>query len=118
MKRLESLTKYVVSPNIRFYGGFIYDGEDIFLCDDKEKSKDYYLRVKQTIENNVLISDITKRYKLKNGKKIKEKSHLEIEIEKGQKLVYIEGIGFTISEYKMIEIDEAIKYYKILKNGE
>lgn len=115
MKQLTELTKYVIAPNIRFYGGFIYDGKDMFLCDDKEKGKDYYVRVKQVIENNILKSDVTKRYKMQNGKKVKEKSHLEIEIEKGQKLVYVEGTGYTIPEYKMVTIDEAINHYKILK---
>ena len=47
MKKLEALTKYVIIPNVRFYGGFIYDGEDIFLCDDTDEDEDYYIHIKQ-----------------------------------------------------------------------
>ena len=41
MKQLEKLEKYVITPNVRFYGGFKYDGEDIFLCDDKIDEKNF-----------------------------------------------------------------------------
>ena len=34
MKKIEKLDKYFITPKPRFYGGFKYDGEDIFLCDD------------------------------------------------------------------------------------
>ena len=34
MKKLEKLEKYVIIPNTRFYGGYVFDGEDINLCDD------------------------------------------------------------------------------------
>ncbi len=115
MKQITELIKYVIVPNVRFYGGFIYEGEDMFLCDDKDKGKDFFIRVKQTIEKDILKTDIIKKYKMSNGKKVKEKSHLEIEIDKGQKLIYVEGIGYTIPEYKMVEIDEAISHYNLLK---
>ena len=29
IKKLESLEKYVITPNVRFYGGYVYNGEDI-----------------------------------------------------------------------------------------
>lgn len=115
MRKLEDLTKYVITPNVRFYGGFIYDGEDIFLCDDEEKDEDYELHVTQKILNNVLITDGEKEYKTLKGKQVKEKWHQEVEIEKGQKIIYLEGQGFTLSEYKMITIDEAKDIYELLK---
>ena len=50
MKKLEKLEKYVVTPNVGFYGGFIYDGEDVFLCDDHDTDEGYNLIVTQKIE--------------------------------------------------------------------
>ena len=115
MKKIEKLDKYVILPNVGFYGGFVYDGEDIFLCEDHDTDEDYDFVVKQEIKNNILITDLTREYKVKE-KKIKEESHLEVEVEKGQLLVYVEGTGYTIPEYRMCKIDEAIKQYSLLKN--
>lgn len=115
MKKLESLEKYVVVPNVGFYGGFKYDGEDIVLCDDHDVDAGYDFKVKQRIETDVLITDIERSYERKNGKKVTEKSHQEVELEKGQLLVYVEGLGFTIPEYNMCLIDEAIGQYNLLK---
>lgn len=115
MKKLEDLTKYVITPNVRFYGGFIYDGEDIFLCDDTDEDEEYFFHVRQSIKNNILITDGEKEYKTLKEKKVKDKWHQEVEIEKGQKLIYLEGQGFTLSEYKMVTIDEAKDIYELLK---
>jgi hypothetical protein len=115
MKQLESLEKYVIVPNVGFYGGFEYDGEDIFLCDDHDTDAGYDFKVRQEIKNNVLITDVERTYTRQNEKSVKEISHQEVELEKGQLLVYVEGIGFTISEYKMCKIDEAVQQYELLK---
>ena len=117
MKKIEKLDKYVILPNISFYGGFIFDGKDIFLCEDHDIDEDYDFKVKQEIKNGILITDLIREYVVK-GKKIKESSHLEVEIEKGQLLVYVEGTGYTMPEYRMCNIDEAIKQYSILKGEE
>lgn len=118
MKQLENLEKYVIVPNVGFYGGFVYDGEDIFLCDDHDTDIGYDFHVLQSIANNMLITDIEKEYVRPNGKIVKETAHQEVEIEKGQLLVYVEGTGFTISEYRMCLIDDAIKQYELLKGTE
>ena len=115
MKQLENLEKYVIVPNVGFYGGFVYDGEDIFLCDDHDTDEGYDFHVLQSIANNMLITDIEKEYVRSNGKKVKETAHQEVEIEKGQLLVYVEGTGFTICEYRMCLVDDAIKQYEMLK---
>ena len=130
MEKLEKLEKYVITPNVRFYGGFRYEGRDIELCDDT--NKDYVkvqqedesiidkeiasIRVRQKIINSILITDIEAEREMKNGKKIKEKSHMEIELEENQLLVYVEGQGFVIPEYNMLKIDEAIERYELLKS--
>lgn len=130
MEKLESLEKYVITPNVRFYGGFKYEGKDIELCDDTDKE---YIteeqedgsvmqkeisstRVQQKIINSILITDIESEYEMRNGKKVKEKSHLEIELEVNQLLIYSEHQGFVIPEYKMLKIDEAIERYELLKS--
>lgn len=115
MKKLEKLEKYVVLPNVGFYGGFEYDGEDIFLCDDHDEDEGYDFRVTQEIKDNKLITDLKRSYERKNGKVVVEASHLEVEIEKGDLLVYVEGTGFTIPEYRMCKIDQAIDQYNLLK---
>lgn len=113
MKQLEHLDKYVIVPNVGFYGGFKYDGEDVFLCNDHDTDADYDMHVIQRIENNVLITDLERSYLRPNGKKVTERSHQEVEIEVGQVLVYVQGIGFTISEYQMCLVEEAIAQYSL-----
>ena len=115
MKKLEKLEKYVITPNVNFYGGFIYDGEDIFLCDDKVEEENFKVTIKQVIENNILKTDGTKEYKTNKDKRVKESWHQEVEIDKGQLLIYVEDVGFTISEYKMVTIDGAKEIYDLLK---
>lgn len=115
MKNLEKLDKYVILPNVNFYGGFVYDGQDMALCDDHDTDEGYDFKVKQRIEKDVLITDIECSHTRKNGKLVKEKSHLEVEIEAGQLLVYVQGTGFTLPEYRMCMIDEAIGQYELLK---
>lgn len=115
MRKLEKLEKYVITPNVRFYGGFKYDGQDIFLCDDKIEEENFKISVKQIIKDNVLITDGTKEYMTNKGKHVKESWHQEVEIDEGQLLVYVEDVGFTISEYKMATIEEAQEIYELLK---
>lgn len=115
MKQLEHLDKYVVVPNVGFYGGFRYDGEDIALCDDHDTDEGYDFKVVQLIQGDVLITDMERTYLRKNGKQVAERSHQEVQIEKGQLLVYVEGVGFTIPEYRMCLVDAAIEQYRMLK---
>jgi len=115
MKEIEKLNKYVIVPNVGFYGGFQYDGEDIYLCDDHDTDEGYDFKVTQKIQGDVLITDMERTYLRKNGKKVTEKSHQEVEIEKGQLLVYVEGMGYTIPEYRMCTVEEAIGQYELLK---
>jgi len=115
MKKIEKLDKYVIVPNVGFYGGFIYDGEDIFLCEDHDIDEGYDFKVRQEIKNNYLVTNIEREYTTTKDKKVKETSHLEVEIEKGQLLVYVEGTGYTLPEFRMCKVDEAIEQYKILK---
>lgn len=115
MKTLETLEKYVIVPNVGFYGGYIFDGQDIFLCDDHDVDGDYEFKVTQKIENGTLITDINRMYERKNGKKVTEVSHQEVELEEGTLLVYVQGTGFTIPEYRMCKVDSAIEQYELLK---
>lgn len=74
MDKLEKLDKYVITPNVKFYGGYIYDGKDIELCDDNDAQYDneekvYDINIKQYIEESILYTDINQEYIMKNGKK-------------------------------------------------
>lgn len=115
MKKIEKLDKYVMLPNVGFYGGFIYDGEDIFLCEDHDQDEDYDFIVKQEIKDNILYTDLTREYTVQ-GKKTKEVSHLELEVKEGDLIVYIEGLGYTIPEKRLCTIQEAQDQYELLKN--
>lgn len=115
MKTLNNLEKYVILPNVGFYGGYVFDGEDIFLCEDHDTDEGYDFKVTQKIENGTLITDLERTYTRKNGMTVTESSHQEVELEEGQLLVYVEGTGFTISEYRMCKINEAIEQYELLK---
>lgn len=115
MKQIDKLEKYVVVPNVRFYGGYRYTGEDVILCNDHDEDTGYDFKVKQKIEKGVLITDLERTYERKNGKKVSENSHQEVELEENQLLVYVEGTGFVIPEYKMCLIEEAMEQYQLLK---
>lgn len=115
MKKLTRLDKYVITPNVGFYGGFKYDGEDILLCDDHDVDEGYDFQVKQHIKDDVLVTDIKREYTLANGRNVKETSHMEVTVEKGQLIVYVEGLGFTIPEHEMCTVKEAIEVYQLLE---
>ena len=114
MNKIEKLEKYVQKPNLTFYGAYIHDGTDIELCDDTEREDDYFFNVKQRIENNVMHTEIERKY-MRNHKKILETSVQRVELEDGEILVYVTGLGFVIPEYKMCSIEEAIEDYKKIK---
>lgn len=116
MKKLEKLEKYVITPNVRFYGGYIHNGEDIELCNDYEEQEDYKIIIKDKIIKGHLIKEIIQEYKMRNGKTVKQKEEQDIELAENQLLIYVEGKGFIISEYIMLTIDEAIERYKLLKS--
>ena len=116
MRKFEDVwKKYVLKPDVSLYAGFEYDGEDIDLCDDHDEDKNYDFKVRQKIVDGVMITDMSRRYTMNNEKIVSENSHQEVGIEKGQKLVYVQGLGFTIPDRKVCELDEAIGYYNILK---
>ena len=62
MKKLEKLDKYVILPNVNFYGGFVYDGQDVALCDDHDTDEGYDFKVRQRIEGGMLITDQERSY--------------------------------------------------------
>lgn len=115
MRNLEELEKVVVLPNVDFYGGYKWDGEDIFLCDDCEETEERGIRITQRIESGKLISHVRKHYVLRNEKKVVEDVFKETELEKDQLLVYVPDKGFVIPEYMMCTIDEAIEQYNLLR---
>ena len=117
MKTLEHLDKYVILPNVGFYGGFIFDGGDINLCDDRDQEEGYNVHIKQRIEGGVLYTDLKREYTRKNDLKVAEDSHLEVELEEGQLLVYVQGTGFTIPELGMCKVEDAITQYELLRGG-
>lgn len=120
LKKLKELTKYFIHPNTHFYGGYIYNGDDIELCDDNDSMSDeegkvnFKINIKQRIEEGILFTDICSIRIYKNGMKQNDTIHQELELKKGQLLVYVEHQGFVISEYKMVTADEAKKIYDIL----
>ena len=120
IKKLDKLDKYVIYPNTHFYGGYTYDGKDIELCDDSdsmvnEKGKEVFtINVKQKILKGILYTDIHSTKTYKDGTKQFDTVHQELQLKKGQLLVYVENQGFVIPEYKMVTIDRAKEIYDII----
>ena len=117
MKKLEKLEKRVIYPDVQFYGAYIHTGEDIYLCDDVEEDEDTKVRIECYIKDNVLYTNIERCFKTVKGRIVNEEIHQSISVNKGEVLVYVQGSGFVVPEYKMVTIPEAIELYKILENG-
>ena len=117
MRQLEKLEKRVIYPDVEFYGTYIHDGRDIYLCNDTEERDKDKITVECYIKNNILTTNLKREYISRFGKKVTEKATQTVELREGELLVYIPELGFTIPEYKMITIPEAIDLYKII-NGE
>lgn len=117
MKKLESLEKRVIYPDVQFYGAYIHTGEDIYLCDDIEENEDTKVRIECYIKDNILYTNTSRYYKTIKGRVINEEIHQSITVNKGEILVYVPESGFVVPEYNMIKISEAIELYKLLENG-
>lgn len=118
MKKLEKLEKRVIYPDVQFYGAYVHDGEDIYLCNDiDELDEDSKIEIENYIKDNVLYTNIKRQYKTVKGRMVTEEVNQTITVNKGEVLVYIQGSGFIVPEYNMITIPEAIDLYKLLENG-
>lgn len=114
MKKLEHLEKYVRTPDVNFYGVYIYDGEDIELHNEKEELGEYTLEIVDIIENGIF-----KKHKTLTGKDgLKEESFVEYPMKENEMLVFIENQGFQKLGSGMIRIKDAIERYKLLLNEE
>lgn len=130
MKKLEKLDKYVITPDVRFHGGYVFDGEDIDLCDDtfedfgkvkmedgtEKEVKTTIINVKQKIIDSILITDLTSERITITGRRVSETSHMEFELREGELLIYIEEQGFVIPKYNMLTVEQAIERYELLKS--
>jgi len=115
MRKLESLEKRVIYPNVQFYGAYRHDGQDIYLCDDVDEdyNEDGTKVVNRTevecyILNNVLYTNLKREYIIRGNQKVIEESKQSVELKEDELLIYLKGQGFIIPEYKMISIPEAI----------
>lgn len=114
MKKLEHLEKYVRTPDVNFYGVYIYDGEDIELHNEKEDLGEYTLEIVDIIENGIF-----KKHKTLTSKEgLKEESFVEYPMKENEMLVFIENQGFQKLGSGMIRIKDAIERYKLLLNEE
>lgn len=125
MRKLESLEKRVIYPNVNFYGAYKHDGQDIYLCNDVDE--DYNdegtkvvnrIEVECYIRDNVLYTNLKREYIIRGNQKVTEESKQSVELKEDELLIYLKGQGFIIPEYKMITIPEAINLYNIIKGDE
>lgn len=118
MKKLERLEKRVIYPDVQFYGAYVHNGENIYLCNDTDElDEDSKIEIENYIKDNVLYTNIKRQYKTVKGRMVTEEVNQTITVNKGEVLVYIQGSGFVVPEYNMITIPEAIDLYKLLENG-
>lgn len=125
MRKLGSLEKRVIYPNVNFYGAYRHDGQDIYLCDDVDEdyNEDGTKVVNRTevecyILNNVLYTNLKREYIIRGNQKVTEESKQSVELKEDELLIYLKGQGFIIPEYKMITIPEAIDLYNLIKGDE
>ena len=116
MRQLGQLEKRVIYPNVQFYGAYIHDGEDVYLCNDIEEDEDGKIEIENYIKENILYTNLKKNYKTVKGRVITEDIRQSVSVNKGEVLVYIPDTGFVVPEYNMITIPEAIDIYKLLIN--
>lgn len=117
MKKLERLEKRVIYPDVQFYGAYIHNGEDIYLCNDTTEDEDSRVNVECYIKDNVLYTNIKKHYKTMKDRIVDEEIHQSITLIENEVLVYVQENGFVVPEYNMVTIPQAIELYKILENG-
>lgn len=119
------LQKYVHAPDVSFYGVYICDGQDIELCDDKEEyfEEDVVEGQEPKLEQSLIIKDVIKdgilykdRELIDYTKGVKEVRHSEIKIRAGEKLVYVKFEGFVKTKTPLLNIDQAIERYELLKS--
>lgn len=114
MKKLEHLEKFVRTPDVNFYGVYIYDGEDVELHNETITQGEYTLTIEDIVENGVF-----KKHKiLTDDKGLKEESFVEYPLKENEMLVFIENEGFKKLGSGMIRIKDAIERYKLLLNEE
>ena len=117
MKKLESLEKYVRTPDTNFYGAYFYDGEDVELhneeqiFNDEEGNPEQRIKIVDIVENGIF-----KKHKEYEGLKtgIKETTDIEYPLKENEMLIFVMNEGFTKTKTPMITIDEAINRYKLL----
>lgn len=114
MKKLEHLEKFVRTPDVNFYGVYIYDGEDVELHNETITQGEYTLTIEDIVEHGVF-----KKHKiLTDDKGLKEESFVEYPLKEDEMLVFIENEGFKKLGSGMIRIKDAIDRYKLLLNEE
>lgn len=116
MRQLGQLEKRVIYPNVQFYGAYVHNGNDIFLCNDIEETEDSKIEIENYIKNNILYTNLKRKYKTVKGREITEEIKQTVSVKKDEVLVYIPDTGFVVPEYNMITIPEAIEIYKLLIN--
>ena len=116
-KQQKDLERFFIAPNYTPVLGLTVtkhtDVEDEETRED-EVSK---MTVKQKIKGLKFKTETTLETTLKNGEKMKEKSCVELELQEGTRLVWLEGKGYILpgENFKTLaEIREDLEYLKDL----
>ncbi len=116
-KKQKELERFFVAPNYTAVLGLTVkkdtDVEDEFEKVD-EKSK---MTVKQTIHGTNFKTEKVLETILQNGEKMKEVTSIELDLNEGTRLVWLEGKGYILPNEKfqtMKEIRKDIEYLKDL----
>lgn len=117
MRSIGNLKRYVIKPSLKTLAVLEVTGEQHgeIANETKKDEEGNTFKVIQTIEGFVITTKVTTIYKLKDGTKMNEKSTLKMEVNKGQKLVYIDNKGFVLPELNICTVEEAIEDYSVLK---
>lgn len=114
-KQQKKLERFFMMPNMTpVLGVTIRKDTDI---EDEDEVKDEVSRktIKQKIKGTHFITETTLETTLENGEKMKESSILEVDLNEGERLIYLPGKGYILAQEPFATIDEIVENYNYLK---
>ena len=95
-KQQKELIRYFMAPNYTPVLGLTVTPETDIEDEEIKEDETTKIVVKQHIKGLIFKTETTMTTTLKNGEKMKEKSHVELELKEGTRLVWLEGKGYIL----------------------
>lgn len=95
-KQQKELERFFMAPNYTPVLGLTVTPETDIEDEEIKEDETTKIVVKQHIKGLIFKTETTMTTTLKNGEKMKEKSHVELELKEGTRLVWLEGKGYIL----------------------